>query len=135
MQRIGLRALMPQSRKRPRRTAPQPPHKPINIDFPTAASIPAVSIMNAEPTGPVVPGAAAAAASNPNPPPGGAPASRHARRQTVVPAAPIAAQAAAARLSRDGTDLAGAGTCAACHSNPANCSGAHTRGASSAHST
>ncbi len=74
--------------------APQPPHKPINIDFPTAASIPAVSIMNAEPSGPVVPGAAAAAASNPNPPPGGAPASRHARRQTIVPAAPIAAQAA-----------------------------------------
>jgi hypothetical protein len=72
----------------------QPSHKPINIDFPTAASIPAVSIMNAEPSGPVVPGAAAAAASNPNPPPGGVPASRHARRQTIVPAAPIAAPAA-----------------------------------------
>ncbi len=72
---------------------PQPQHKPINIDFPTAASIPAVSIMNSEPTGPVVPGAAAAAASNPNPPPAGVPASRHSRKQTVVPAAPVAAQA------------------------------------------
>ena len=46
---------------------PQPQHKPINIDFPTAASIPAVSIMNSEPTGPVVPGAAAAAASESEP--------------------------------------------------------------------
>jgi hypothetical protein len=71
---------------------PQPPHKPINIDFPTAASIPPVSIMNSEPSGPVVPGAAAAAASNPNPPSGGAAASRHARKQTIAPAAPSAAQ-------------------------------------------
>jgi hypothetical protein len=45
------------------------PHKMVNIDFPSAASIPAVSIMNPEPTGPVLPGAAAAAASNPNPQP------------------------------------------------------------------
>ena len=71
---------------------PQPPHKPINIDFPTASSIPAVSIMNSEPSGPVVPGAAAAAASNPNPPLGGAAASRHARKQTSAPAAPSTAQ-------------------------------------------
>ncbi len=71
---------------------PQPPHKPINIDFPTASSIPAVSIMNSEPSGPVVPGAAAAAASNPNPPPGGAATPRHARKQTSAPAAPSAAQ-------------------------------------------
>jgi hypothetical protein len=74
--------------------APQPPHRPISIDFPTAASIPAVSIMNTEPSGPVVPGAAAAAASNPNPPTGGVPPSRHSRKQTIAPAAPIAAQAA-----------------------------------------
>ena len=47
--------------------AGQGPRKIVNIDFPSAASIPAVSIMNPEPTGPVLPGAAAAAASNPNP--------------------------------------------------------------------
>src|SRR5271170_3752520 len=72
------------------------PRKPINIDFPTAASIPAVSIMNTEPSGPVVPGAAAAAASNPNPPVGGAAASspRHTRKQTAAPAAPAAPVAA-----------------------------------------
>jgi hypothetical protein len=38
----------------------------VNIDFPSAASIPPISIMNPEPKGPVLPGAAAAAA-NPNP--------------------------------------------------------------------
>ena len=43
------------------------PHKLVNIDFPSAASIPPVSIMNPEPTGPVLPGVAAAAAANPNP--------------------------------------------------------------------
>ena len=53
----------------------QGPRKIVNIDFPSSASIPAVSIMNPEPTGPVVPGAAAAAASNPNP-------QRHARKQS-----------------------------------------------------
>ena len=40
--------------------------KMVNIDFPQRASIPAVSIMNPEPTGPVLPGVAAAAAANPN---------------------------------------------------------------------
>jgi hypothetical protein len=45
--------------------AGQAPHKIVNIDFPTAASIPAVSIMNPEPTGKAAP---AAAAANPNPP-------------------------------------------------------------------
>ena len=50
-------------RPTPRRS----PHKMVNIDFPTAASIPAVSIMNPEPNGPVLPGVAAAAAANPNP--------------------------------------------------------------------
>jgi hypothetical protein len=69
--------------------AAQTPRKPINIDFPTAASIPAVSIMNAEASGPVVPGAAAAAASNPNPAPAGMAASspRHARKQSAAPPA------------------------------------------------
>jgi hypothetical protein len=71
-------------------TAPAP-HKTVNIDFPSAASIPAVSIMNPEPTGPVVPGAAAAAAANPNPSPAGQPSSRH----THKPAANSAAAAAA----------------------------------------
>jgi hypothetical protein len=37
----------------------------VDIDFPDAASIPPVSIMNPEPKGPVVPGAAAAAAADP----------------------------------------------------------------------
>ena len=40
-------------------------HKMVNVDFPSAASIPAVSIMNPEPTGPASPGAAAAANANP----------------------------------------------------------------------
>ncbi len=61
--------------------AGQPPRRPISIDFPSAASIPAVSIMNPEPKGPVLPGVAAAAAANPNPPPSG---QRHAHK----PAAP-----------------------------------------------
>jgi hypothetical protein len=65
----------------------QPPHKIVNIDFPSAASIPAVSIMNPEPTGPVLPGVAAAAAANPNPPS----STRHARKQSTSPANPAAA--------------------------------------------
>ena len=64
----------------------------INADFPTAASIPAVSIMNPEPTGPVLPGVAAAAAANPNPQPGAAPSSRRSRKQAANPAPPTAAQ-------------------------------------------
>ena len=59
--------------------AGQGSRKIVNIDFPSAASIPAVSIMNPEPTGPVLPGVAAAAAANPNP---SAPAQRHARKQS-----------------------------------------------------
>jgi hypothetical protein len=43
---------------------PQASHKIVNIDFPTAASIPAVSIMNPEPTGKA---ASPAAAANANP--------------------------------------------------------------------
>jgi hypothetical protein len=65
--------------------APQPPHKVVNIDFPTAASIPPVSIMNPEQT---KPGAAAAAAN------GGAPAAGGSRRSRK-PSAPAQATAAA----------------------------------------
>jgi hypothetical protein len=68
--------------------SPEParPKLPLNVDFPSAASIPPVSIMNAEPTGPVLPGVAAAAAANPNPPPTPPPApSRRARRQSAAP--------------------------------------------------
>jgi hypothetical protein len=61
-------------------------HKMVNIDFPSAASIPAVSIMNPEPTGPVLPGAAAAAASNPNPAAAAQGPSRHAHKQAAAPA-------------------------------------------------
>jgi hypothetical protein len=67
----------------------QPPHKIVNIDFPSAASIPAVSIMNPEPTGPVLPGVAAAAAANPNPQ--SSSSTRHARKQTANPAGAAAA--------------------------------------------
>ena len=59
--------------------AGQGPRKIVNIDFPSASSIPAVSIMNPEPTGPVLPGVAAAAAANPN---SSASAQRHARKQS-----------------------------------------------------
>jgi len=70
---------------------PAPPsHKMVNIDFPTAASIPPVNIMNPEPTGPVLPGAAAAAAANPNPPPAGS-SQRHSRKQAPNNAASNAA--------------------------------------------
>jgi hypothetical protein len=48
----------PTSAQAPRRTG-------VNMDFPSSSSIPAVSIMNAEPTGPVLPGVAAAAAASP----------------------------------------------------------------------
>jgi hypothetical protein len=72
---------------------PQGPRKvSINADFPTAASIPAVSIMNPEPKGPVLPGVAAAAAANPNPQPGAAPLSRRPRKQ-ANPVPQTAAQA------------------------------------------
>jgi hypothetical protein len=69
---------------------PQPPHKMVNIDFPTAASIPAVSIMNPEPTGPVLPGMAAAAAANPNPQQASAPGTRRARKAAANAATPQA---------------------------------------------
>jgi len=67
--------------------AQEPPHKMVNIDFPSAASIPAVSIMNPEPKGPVLPGVAAAAAANPNPQ-----STNAASRRTHKPATPSQAQ-------------------------------------------
>jgi hypothetical protein len=80
-------------------TAPANPPGPrkvtVNIDFPTAASIPAVNIMNPEPTGPVLPGVAAAAAANPNPQSTTQAASRRARKQPANPPAQAGVQAAA----------------------------------------
>jgi hypothetical protein len=67
------------------------PRKFVNIDFPSAASIPPVSIMNPEPSGPVLPGVAAAAAANPNPQ-GSPAASRRSRKQAVNPPAQTAVQ-------------------------------------------
>jgi len=70
----------------PAAAAGQGPRKSVvNIDFPSAASIPAVSIMNPEPTGPVQPGVAAAAAANPNGP--ASSGQRHARKQSAPNAA------------------------------------------------
>lgn len=79
--------------------AAQPPRQAVvNADFPSAASIPAVSIMNPEPTGPVLPGIAAAAAANPNPPPPGqTPSSRRSRKQAAAPPPQPAAQATTPR--------------------------------------
>jgi hypothetical protein len=68
----------------------------VDIDFPTADSIPPISIMNPEPKGPVAPGAAAAAAAAPDPAghaQAPAPPSRHARKPIANP--PAAAVAAA----------------------------------------
>jgi len=83
------------------RVAASAPRQIVNADFPSAASIPAVSIMNPEPSGPVLPGVAAAAAANPNPAAGQASA-RRSRKQTAAPApqagaAPITPPAAPAR--------------------------------------
>jgi hypothetical protein len=66
----------------------QPSHKIVNIDFPTAASIPPVSIMNPEPTGPVLPGVAAAAAVNPNQQQASAPGGRRAHKTAAGGSAP-----------------------------------------------
>jgi hypothetical protein len=66
-----------------------------SVDFPSAASIPAVSIMNPEPKGPVLPGVAAAAAANPNPPPASAATPpRRAHRQPANPPPPQASSGA-----------------------------------------
>jgi hypothetical protein len=80
----GSEAPVAEATQQPQPNAP--PHKVVNIDFPTAASIPRVSIMNPEPTGPVLPGVAAAAAANPNPVSAGS-SSRHAKKQSANPAA------------------------------------------------
>jgi hypothetical protein len=65
-----------------------PPRKVVvDIDFPTAASIPPVSIMNPEPTGKAVPGAAAAAAGNPNPPAASVAVRRPPKSQSASPTA------------------------------------------------
>jgi hypothetical protein len=75
--------------------APQPgvtnPHRLLAVDFPSAASIPPISIMNPEPTGPVLPGVAAAAAANPNPQQTSTQTKRS-RRQTPNPPVQAAAQ-------------------------------------------
>ncbi len=70
-----------------------PPHKVVNIDFPSAASIPAISIMNPEPAGP--PAAAAIAAATAGEPkaheapaheaPAPAPSPRRARKPAASP--------------------------------------------------
>ena len=63
-----------------------PPRRLVNIDFPSAASIPPISIMNPEPTGRVLPGVAAAAAANPTPSPNAAAsASRRSRKPAAAP--------------------------------------------------
>ena len=78
----------------PAAPAPNPavPHKAVNIDFPSAASIPAVNIMNPEPSGPVLPGVAAAAATNPNSQTGTSASSRRTHKPPANPPAPAAAQ-------------------------------------------
>jgi hypothetical protein len=78
------------------------PRKTVNIDFPTAASIPAVSIMNPEPgTKPTPAPASAAANSNPQAPAAAAaspPPAKKPRKQAANPPAqaPAAAPAPAA---------------------------------------
>ena len=78
---------------------PQGPRKAsVNADFPTAASIPAVSIMHPESAGPVLPGVAAAAAANPNPQPSAASPSRRSRKRAANPAPQTVAQPPAAAV-------------------------------------
>ena len=93
-ERFGARDPMGQSprarrlsrRRRPRPTGRERARRSIST-FPRAASIPAVSIMNPEPSGPVLPGVAAAAAANPTPAAAAPPSPRHARKQAASPAA------------------------------------------------
>jgi hypothetical protein len=73
--------------------------KMVNIDFPTAASIPAVSIMNPEPGTKPTPAGAAASAVNPNPPAPAAatpsaPPAKKPRKQAANPPAQAPAPAA-----------------------------------------
>lgn len=93
----------------PASPAPSPPHKIVNIDFPTAASIPAVSIMNPEPAGKPVPAAAAnqSPAETPkrsrkqaaNPPPAATEAPVEPVWMPAPPAPPAGAPAAAPAAS------------------------------------
>jgi hypothetical protein len=76
------------------------PRKMVNIDFPTAASIPPVSIMNPEPGTKPTPAAAASSAASPNPPAPAAatavaPPSKKSRKQAAKPPAQAPAAAAA----------------------------------------
>jgi hypothetical protein len=73
---------------------PGPRKVTVKIDFPSAASIPAVNIMNPEPSGPVLPGVADAAAANPNRQ-SAARSSRRAHKQAARPPAQAAVQSAA----------------------------------------
>jgi hypothetical protein len=73
--------------------------KMVNIDFPTAASIPPVSIMNPEPGTKPTPAGAAASAANPNPTApvaatASAPPSKKSRKQAANPPAQAPAPAA-----------------------------------------
>jgi hypothetical protein len=88
----------------PDQTSDAPGHPPkkvmVDIDFPSAASIPAVSIMNPEPTGKVAPGVAAAAAANPTPAAAALPSRRPPKppvsaTAAAVPPAPITSDAQA----------------------------------------
>ncbi len=74
------------------------PRKTVNIDFPTAASIPPVSIMTPEPGTKPAPAAAAVSAANPNPPAStatAAPPSKKSRKQAANPPAQAPAPTAA----------------------------------------
>jgi hypothetical protein len=71
-----------------------PPRKIVNIDFPTAASIPAVSIMNPEPAGkPAAAPAPAAAAASSSPPAADPQASQKRPRKQAANPVPSAAPA------------------------------------------
>jgi hypothetical protein len=87
------------------------PHKMVNIDFPTAASIPPVSIMNPEPGTKPTPAAAAGAATaaNPNPPApaaatASAPPSKKSRKQAANPPAQAPAPAPAPAVAAEQPD-------------------------------
>ena len=81
-------------------TEPSPTHRMVNIDFPSAASIPPVSIMNPEPPGP--PAAAAVASATAGEPKAQqshdapAPARRGAQKKAPAPPSPPAQAAAEA---------------------------------------
>ena len=70
----------------------------VNIDFPTAASIPPVSIMTPEPG--AKPAPASAAAANPNPQAAAALPSKKTRKQAAIPPAQASVPAAAAAVEQ-----------------------------------